>query len=79
MKVKIDIDCTPAEARAFFGLPDLEPLQAAMMDKMREHMAAMDPADLMKQWMPAGTESWQRMQEAFMGAFAGGGRRKDER
>ena len=30
MKVKIDIDCTPEEARAFFGLPDLGPLHEQM-------------------------------------------------
>jgi len=75
MKVRIDIDCTPAEARAFFGLPDLEPVQAAMMDKLREHLASMDAAELMKLWMPAGTESWQKMQEAFMSAFTGAGRK----
>ena len=31
MKVKIDIDCTPEEARTFFGLPDLGPLQKEML------------------------------------------------
>jgi kynurenine formamidase len=30
MKIKIDIDCTPQEARAFFGLPDVEPIQEAV-------------------------------------------------
>jgi len=34
MKVTIDIDCTPAEARAFFGLPDVQPLQTAVMDRL---------------------------------------------
>ena len=27
MKVNVEIDCTPEEARAFFGLPDVAPLQ----------------------------------------------------
>lgn len=26
MKVTVDIDCTPAEARAFLGLPDVTPI-----------------------------------------------------
>lgn len=26
MKVSVDVDCTPAEARAFLGLPDVTPL-----------------------------------------------------
>jgi hypothetical protein len=30
MKVHIDIDCTPEEARTFFGLPDLQPMQEAV-------------------------------------------------
>ena len=34
MKVKFDIECTPQEARAFFGLPDVEPMQAAMMKEL---------------------------------------------
>ena len=31
MKITINVDCTPAEAREFFGLPDLRPLQAAWL------------------------------------------------
>jgi len=58
MKVKIDIDCTPEEARAFFGLPDLGPLQKEMMAQMQERMKAamgtMDPEAMMKAWMPGG-------------------------
>lgn len=26
MKVTVDVDCTPAEARAFLGLPDVTPI-----------------------------------------------------
>jgi hypothetical protein len=58
MKVKIDIDCTPEEARAFFGLPDLGPIQqefmAAMQERLKASMEAMDPEALMKAWMPGG-------------------------
>ena len=58
MKVKIDIDCTPDEARAFFGLPDLGPLQKEMMAQMQERMksamGAMDPEAMLKAWMPGG-------------------------
>ena len=31
MKISIDIDCSPQEARAFFGLPNVEPIQEAGM------------------------------------------------
>ncbi|MEA2783080.1 MAG: hypothetical protein QOK29_4624 [Rhodospirillaceae bacterium] len=70
MKVKIDIDCTPEEARAFFGLPDLGPIQkefmAAMQERLKASMEAMDPETLMKAWMPGG---------AFWSSF-GDGRKK---
>ena len=28
MKVTIEVDCTPLEARQFMGLPDVQPIQA---------------------------------------------------
>ncbi len=71
MKVKIDIDCTPEEARTFFGLPDLGPLQQemlkAMQEKMMGTMGAMDPETIMKAWMPGG---------AFWGGGMGEPRKK---
>ena len=38
MKIKLDIDCTPEEARTFLGLPDVAPLQAEMMRTIQERM-----------------------------------------
>ena len=38
MKATIHIECTPAEARACFGLPDMQPMQAAVMDRLQERM-----------------------------------------
>ncbi len=40
MKATIAIECTPAEARAFFGLPDLQPIQAAVMERLQERMVS---------------------------------------
>jgi Family of unknown function (DUF6489) len=58
MKVRIDIDCTAEEARAFFGLPDLGPMQqefvGAMQERLKSTMSAMDPEALMKTWMSSG-------------------------
>jgi hypothetical protein len=79
MKIRIDIDCTPAEARAFLGLPDVAPLQAEMMAAVQERMtkalAGMDPEALMKMWLPAGAQSFEQIQKAFWEQFAGGGRK----
>ena len=36
MKVTVNIDCTPEEARAFFGLPDMQPMQKAIMAHVQE-------------------------------------------
>lgn len=77
MKIKFDIDCTPEEARTFLGLPDVKPMQEAMMqeveDRMRANLHAMDPETLFRTWLPAGIQNWEQMQRAFWSQFAGGG------
>ena len=40
MKVNIEIDCTPLEARQFFGLPDVGPMQTAVMEKLQQQMVS---------------------------------------
>jgi pyrrolidone-carboxylate peptidase len=40
MKVNIGIDCTPLEARQFIGLPDMMPIQTAIMDKLQQQMTS---------------------------------------
>ena len=61
MKVKIEIDCEPAEARAFLGLPNVEPLNdhmvAEMQRRMDENIAAMQPDELMKAWTSFGLQA----------------------
>ena len=71
MKVTVDIDCTPAEARAFLGLPDVTPLNDAMVAEMQERMkanvAAMQPDELMKTWTSFGLQAqdqFRRMMDA---------------
>ena len=69
MKFNIDIECTPEEARHFLGLPDVAPLQQAMMDGIQQRMTAgletMDPEALMKTWLPAGLQGMDQLQKAF--------------
>lgn len=75
MKVNIEIDCTPAEARAFFGLPDVTPLNeqlvSEMSKRMGENMAAMEPDALMRNWVTLGGE-WQKQFMSLMGQAASG-------
>ena len=76
MKITIDIDCTPQEARTFLGLPHLEAMQDALVAKMQERLArsldAMDPEALMKLWLPGGIESLTQLQERFWGPLMKG-------
>lgn len=73
MKFSIDIDCTPNEARAFFGLPNVEALNAAMMEQVQKQMMdqlkAMAPEEIAKAWMPNGA-AWDQFQKMFT-AFTG--------
>lgn len=73
MKVHIDIDCTPEEARVFFGLPDVQPMQEAVMKEMQARMLtsmqAMDMETLMKTWMPAGIAGMEQLQKMFWQQF----------
>ena len=79
MKFTIEVDCSPEEARAFLGLPDVAPMQAAVMEelsqRLRAGLEAMDPETLMKTWMPLGLQGLEQAQKMFwsqMGAAAGG-------
>jgi hypothetical protein len=69
MKVNVEIECTPAEARAFLGLPDVAPLNdhlvAEMKRRMDDNMSAMQPDELMKSWMSAGTSFGVQAQDQF--------------
>ncbi len=76
MRVTTHIDCTPAEARAFLGLPDLEPLQAAVMDQLQRRMVGeidrFTPEALVEQWLSVVPQNVGRMQEAFANMFLAG-------
>lgn len=81
MKVHIEMDMTPEEARAFMGLPDVRPMQQKMMDEMQSRMKAAfdanDPEGMMRAWMPfsslgmgGGTEAFQKLQRAMWDSAA---------
>ncbi len=69
MKVKFDIECTPQEARAFFGLPDVEPMQTALMkeleQRMQENIRSLDPETMLRTWLPATIQGWGEVQKMF--------------
>ncbi len=73
MKITVDIDCTPQEARTFLGLPEVERMQEAVMKelqaKMLENIANLDPENMMKTWLPAGVQGFEQMQKMFWSQF----------
>ena len=78
MKVSIEIDCTPLEAREFMGLPDLQPIHTAMTEKLQEKMMAnlekLSPDALMQNWFaldPKVTEQFRNMFAGVSGLGTG--------
>ena len=75
MKVSINVECSPEEARAFFGLPDVRHLQESMLNQMQAQMqkaaASMDPETAFKALFPLQSDGFAEMQKAFWGQFTG--------
>ena len=75
MKITINVDCTPQEARVFLGLPDVKPMQDALMDQMRDrlsaNLSAMEPEALFKMWLPAGLQNLEALQRMFWSQLVG--------
>jgi hypothetical protein len=69
MKVTFNVECTPEEARAFLGLPDIVPMQQALMaeleQQLRENIRAMNPESMLKSWLPAGLQNVEQAQKLF--------------
>jgi len=83
MKLNVEIDCTPAEARAFLGLPDVSGLNDHLVEEMKKRLdaniAMVAPEELMKNWMAFGgqaSEQFMKLMAAASGGLGGvkGGR-----
>jgi hypothetical protein len=70
MKVNVEIDCTPLEARQFFGLPDVSPMQTAVMEKMQQQVMAniekVSPESLIQSWFTFDPKIAERFQDMFV-------------
>ena len=80
MKIKLDIDCTAEEARAFLGLPDVAPVQEAVMEEVQErllkNMQLMDPEQMFKTWFPIAVQGVEDVRKFFTEAATGKGRKR---
>ncbi len=79
MKVTVDVDCTPEEARRFMGLPDLTSVHEAYLEKMRKMIDEGVTPDMlekmMSSWMPMG-ETGMNMWRTMFDQMSGGGGKK---
>ena len=69
MKITVNVECSPEEARNFMGLPDVKPIQDALMQelekRMQTNMKALDPQEIARTWMPASIQGIEQMQKMF--------------
>ncbi len=75
MKAKLEVDCTPAEARAFLGLPDVTSLNDHMVKeikaRMDANMAMVAPEELVKNWMTFGGQASEQFMKLMTAAATG--------
>ncbi len=81
MKITVDVDCTPEEARTFLGLPDVKPMQDHLMNEMQERMSAtlrsMQPDEMMRVWLPANLKGMEQIYDAFLRMSTGATTKRD--
>lgn len=75
MKMTIEVDCSPEEARRFMGLPDVTPLNEHLVSEMGKRIDAnislLNPEEFLKNWMAVGAgaqDQFRKMMEAGMAA-----------
>jgi len=61
MKVSIELDCTPQEARSFLGLPDVQGLNEHLVEEMKKrvdaNVAMLEHEELLKSWITLGGQA----------------------
>lgn len=85
MKITVNIDCTPEEARHFFGLPDVQPMQQAVIAELQERLLGgikqMDADAMLRSWfqgVPAGMASMEALQKMFWNQFGEAGNKGEK-
>jgi len=78
MKVNIEIECTPEEARSFMGLPDVSAANSVYVDSIANAMRSAGNPDQMQQYAQALAPMGQAGLKLFQ-SFVEGGLRPDGR
>jgi hypothetical protein len=75
MKMTIEVDCTPEEARRFLGLPDVSALNDHLVKEMQSridaNMAMISPDELVKNWMAFGAGAQEQFRKLMEAGIAG--------
>ena len=75
MKVTIEVDCTPLEARSFFGLPDVTTLNDHLVGEIKNRIDSninmLQPEELMRSWMSFGGAAQERFMQMMLAATSG--------
>ena len=82
MKLTINIDCTPKEAREFLGLPDVAPVNELIVDSLQERIednieTLTDPQKYFEKVMAVSGAGREAMQKAFASMMSGMTRKDD--
>ncbi len=76
MKVTLEVECTPEEARTFMGLPDVKPMQEAVMASLESQVVrateSFSPESALKLWFTTLPQVSAQMQEMFTRMMSGG-------
>lgn len=79
MKITIEVDCTPEEARSFMGLPDVSAANSVYVDNITKAMQGVSNPDQLQQYAQAlapmgqvGLKLFQSFVESGMKAASGG-------
>jgi hypothetical protein len=72
MKVNVEIDCTPEEARRFLGLPDVSKANEAYMDAALKAMQGVGSFEQMQEYAKQLAPMGQMGMKLFENLMAGG-------
>ena len=80
MKVNVEVDCTPEEARRFLGLPDVSKANEVYVDAMAKAMQGVGSLEQLQEYArqiaPMGQMGMQMIQQFLEGGLGGGSKRK---
>jgi hypothetical protein len=79
MKMTVEVDCTPEEARRFLGLPDVSSLNDHMVAEVTKridaNMSMLAPEELLKNWMAFGVGAQEQFRKLMEVGLSSAGKK----